>query len=57
MVDLDKDINCPEGVDLAVWERMCAYRRQKVESENLVRSLCCIVKFNDYACPVLSIIW
>jgi hypothetical protein len=37
MADLDKDVNCPEGVDLAVWERMCLYRRQKVESENLVK--------------------
>ncbi|ELU02415.1 hypothetical protein CAPTEDRAFT_160880 [Capitella teleta] len=37
MVDLDKDINCPEGLDISVWERMCLYRRQKIESENLVK--------------------
>ena len=36
MADLDKDTNCPEGVELSVWHRMCTYRKQKVESENLV---------------------
>ena len=37
LADLDKGSNMPEGVELHVWERMCAYRRQKIESEQLVR--------------------
>ena len=37
LAELDKDSNMPEGLDLPVWERMCAYRRQKIESEQLVR--------------------
>ncbi len=37
MVDLDKDSNIPDGVDIGIWERMCKYRRLKIESEQLVR--------------------
>lgn len=36
MDDLDKDSNCPEGVEPHIWQRLCMYRRQKVENENLV---------------------
>ena len=36
LVDLDKDTNIPDGVDAAVWDRMCKYRRTKIESEQLV---------------------
>ena len=28
----------PEGVEPAVWQRMCVLRRQKMESEMLVKS-------------------
>ncbi|XP_060599927.1 cilia- and flagella-associated protein 43-like [Ruditapes philippinarum] len=37
MEDLDKPVNCPEGVEPHVWERLCMYRRQKVENENLLK--------------------
>ncbi|XP_053407637.1 cilia- and flagella-associated protein 43-like isoform X4 [Mercenaria mercenaria] len=37
MDDLDKQSNCPEGVEPQVWERLCMYRRQKVENENLLK--------------------
>ncbi|KAL8576297.1 hypothetical protein ACOMHN_006220 [Nucella lapillus] len=35
--DLDKPVNMPEGLDPAVWHRMCQYRRTKIDSENLVK--------------------
>ncbi|XP_064629915.1 cilia- and flagella-associated protein 43-like isoform X2 [Lineus longissimus] len=38
MIELDKDINIPEGVELHIWQKMCAYRRQKIESEQLVKA-------------------
>ena len=31
LAELDKTINCPENVEPHVWERMCRYRRQKVQ--------------------------
>jgi hypothetical protein len=34
--DLDKITNIPEGVDEAVWQRLCAYRREKIENDLLV---------------------
>ncbi|KAL4232016.1 Cilia- and flagella-associated protein 43 [Mactra antiquata] len=37
MDDLDKESNCPEGVEPHIWQRLCMYRRQKVENENLVK--------------------
>ena len=36
MEDLDKDTNCPDGVPPQIWERLCMYRRQKVEYETQV---------------------
>ena len=44
LADLDKYSNAPEGCDENVWERMCQYRRQKIESEQLV-----ICNFIPYA--------
>jgi len=35
--ELDKESNAPEGCDLAVWDRLCHYRREKVANENLVK--------------------
>ncbi|XP_013386289.1 cilia- and flagella-associated protein 43 isoform X2 [Lingula anatina] len=35
--ELDKESNMPEGVQLYVWERLCRYRRQKIDSEQLVK--------------------
>lgn len=37
MDELDKESNCPEGVEPNIWKRLCLYRRQKVENENLVK--------------------
>lgn len=37
LADLDKPVNMPEGLDASVWQRMCQYRRTKIESENLVK--------------------
>ena len=34
--ELDRETNAPEGVEPPVWDRMCSYRRQKIESEQLV---------------------
>lgn len=34
--DLDKDSNIPEGIDLSVWERLCKFRRVKIENDFLV---------------------
>ena len=36
MEDMDKETNCPEGVPSHVWERLCMYRRQKVDYETQV---------------------
>ena len=36
MEELDRDSNCPDGVPPHVWERLCMYRRQKVEYETQV---------------------
>jgi len=36
LVDLDKPINMPEGVDESAWQRLCVYRKAKIESEMLV---------------------
>ncbi|KAL5017485.1 hypothetical protein ScPMuIL_007074 [Solemya velum] len=35
--DMDKGSNIPEGLDNSVWERFCVYRREKIESEQMVR--------------------
>ncbi|KAK3771256.1 hypothetical protein RRG08_024335 [Elysia crispata] len=35
--ELDKMSNAPDGVEKHVWERMCRLRRNKVESEQLLR--------------------
>jgi len=37
ITELDKTVNVPEGVDEFAWERLCKYRRTKIESELLVR--------------------
>jgi len=37
LTELDKPSNIPEGVDAAAWQRLCQYRRQKIESEQLVK--------------------
>ena len=38
LTELDRDTNCPEGISVDVWQRMCQYRRVKVESERLVQT-------------------
>ena len=43
--EMDKDVNCPEGVEPHVWQRLCQYRREKIENDLLVR----IFKRNFYA--------
>ncbi|XP_062576681.1 cilia- and flagella-associated protein 43-like isoform X2 [Saccostrea cucullata] len=35
--DLDKISNMPDGVDEAVWQRLCAYRREKIENDLLIK--------------------
>ena len=42
MEELDRESNCPEGVPPQVWQRLCMYRRQKVEYENQV-GLCFVL--------------
>lgn len=37
LTDLDKPVNMPEGVEQVAWERLCKYRRAKIDSEMLVR--------------------
>ena len=44
MEELDRETNCPEGVPPQVWQRLCMYRRQKVEYENQV-GLCFVHGF------------
>lgn len=39
LTDLDKPVNMPEGVGEAAWDRLCKYRRTKIDSEMLV-SVC-----------------
>ena len=34
--ELDKESNMPDGVELHVWERLCSFRREKIDKENLV---------------------
>ena len=34
--DLDKPVNMPDGVEDGAWERLCKYRRAKINSEMLV---------------------
>ena len=36
LVEMDKEANMPEGLELAAWEHLCHYRRVKVEKEQLV---------------------
>ena len=36
LVELDKESNIPEGIENHIWERMCRYRRHKIEGEQLV---------------------
>nr|XP_034327595.1 cilia- and flagella-associated protein 43 isoform X6 [Crassostrea gigas] len=35
--DLDKISNMPEGIDESVWQRLCAYRREKIENDLLIK--------------------
>lgn len=35
--DLDKISNMPEGIEESVWQRLCAYRREKIENDLLVK--------------------
>ena len=37
LAELDRETNCPEGINTDVWNRLCQYRRVKVESERLVQ--------------------
>lgn len=37
MDELDSPEHRPDGLDLSVWERFCLARRNKMESEELVR--------------------
>ena len=44
IAELDKPVNMPEGVEDHAWERLCKYRKTKIESELLVRYITtCIV--------------
>ncbi|XP_041368827.1 cilia- and flagella-associated protein 43-like isoform X2 [Gigantopelta aegis] len=38
LVEMDKESNMPEGLDLSTWQRFCKYRRDKIYSEQLVKS-------------------
>lgn len=42
--DLDKISNIPEGVEEAVWQRLCAYRREKIENDLLVSYKLCLYR-------------
>lgn len=35
--EMDKEVNCPEGLDTSVWERFCSYRREKIENDQLMK--------------------
>merc|ERR1711971_400726 len=37
IAELDKEINIPEGVELPVWQRLCQYRREKIENDLLIK--------------------
>ena len=37
IAELDKPVNMPEGVEDHAWERLCKYRKTKIESELLVQ--------------------
>lgn len=45
--ELDKPANMPEGLDPTVWQRLCNYRRAKIESENMV-NICWISSVYNY---------
>ncbi|XP_071090035.1 cilia- and flagella-associated protein 43-like isoform X1 [Haliotis cracherodii] len=35
--EMDREGNMPEGLELHVWKRMCTYRKDKMDSEQLVK--------------------
>ncbi|XP_021355562.1 cilia- and flagella-associated protein 43-like isoform X2 [Mizuhopecten yessoensis] len=35
--DLDKDINAPEGIEPHIWQRLCKYRREKIENDVMTK--------------------
>lgn len=35
--DLDKDVHIPEGIEIPVWERLCKFRRIKIENDFLIK--------------------
>lgn len=37
--ELDRDIHCPEGVELDAWKRLCQLRRKKISSEEEIASI------------------
>ena len=37
LIDFDKFTNAPDCVDEDMWLHLCSYRRQKIDSEHLVR--------------------
>ncbi|XP_033756153.1 cilia- and flagella-associated protein 43-like [Pecten maximus] len=37
IADLDKDINAPEGIEPHIWQRLCKYRREKIENDVLTK--------------------
>ncbi|KAK3096042.1 hypothetical protein FSP39_022384 [Pinctada imbricata] len=41
--DLDKDSNCPEGTEPHVWQRLCQYRREKIENDLLIKQKALVV--------------
>ncbi|XP_048745697.2 cilia- and flagella-associated protein 43-like isoform X3 [Ostrea edulis] len=45
--DLDKISNIPEGVEEAVWQRLCAYRREKIENDLLIKQKALILAEMD----------
>ena len=34
--ELESDTHAPEGIDIAVWKKLCEYRRKKLNSEQEV---------------------
>ncbi|ESO90244.1 hypothetical protein LOTGIDRAFT_233795 [Lottia gigantea] len=36
--ELDRQSNMPENLEVQIWERLCHYRREKIESEQLVKT-------------------
>ncbi|XP_078310806.1 cilia- and flagella-associated protein 43-like isoform X4 [Crassostrea virginica] len=45
--DLDKISNLPEGVEESVWQRLCAYRREKIENDLLIKQKALILAEMD----------